>query len=335
MRPDGAPGQTRSGVTERPGPPSLVAVVVTHNRLAQLQITIARLLASPARELAAVVVVDNASTDGTWRWLTDQSGPRLVTRRCDRNIGGAGGFELGIGIAAERFDPDWLVVMDDDARPEPGALAAFHARPREASEAWAAAVYHPDGRICEINRPSRNPFWHRDAFLAAARRGRAGFHIADSAYASAAPTAIDAASFVGLFLSRRALALAGRPEGRLFIYGDDVLYTLGLRQAGGRIAFDPGLRFEHDYSTARLHGGALRPLWKVYYHHRNLLLVYRRAAGPALAPVLALILPKWLMAARRYASDRPAYLRLLRLAVADGLRGRLDRPHGEILRLAG
>lgn len=296
--------------------------------------TLARLLDSPAALLTHVVVVDNASTDGTADWLRGQADPRVTVHRSDRNLGGAGGFEAGMRLAARRFDPDWLVVMDDDARPAPGALAAFHAAPRQAGAAWAAAVYHPDGRICEINRPSRNPFWHAGVFAAAARRGRAGFHIPDAAYAAGAPTPIDAASFVGLFVSRAALTRAGFPDGRLFIYGDDVLYTLTLRRAGGRIAFDPGLRFEHDYTTARVHGAALHPLWKVYYHHRNLLLVYRRAAGPAFAPVLGLILPKWLAAARHYGARRPAYLRLLRMAVADGLRRRLDRPHAEVLRAA-
>jgi GT2 family glycosyltransferase len=323
-------------VTDPAGPARLVALVVTHDRLAQLRLTVDRLLRAPADRLAAVLVVDNASTDGTAAWLAGQSDPRLAVHRLAENAGGAGGFEAGLRLAAERFDPDWVLLMDDDARPAPGALAAFHAAPRGDAEAWAAAVYNPNGAICEINRPSRNPFWHRDAFFATARRGRAGFHLPDAAYRpGAAPAPIDAASFVGLFLSRRAMALAGWPDGRLFIYGDDVLYTLGLRRAGGRITFDPGLHFEHDYSTVRVHGSAMRPLWKVYYHHRNTLFVYRRAAGPAFAGVLALVVPKWLLAARGYGPDRATYLRLLRLALADGLRGRAARPHAEILRAAG
>ena len=43
----------------------VVAVVVTHQRLAQLQTTLSALLAQPAQALAAVLVVDNASDDGT------------------------------------------------------------------------------------------------------------------------------------------------------------------------------------------------------------------------------------------------------------------------------
>ncbi len=67
-------------VVEAPAPnvaPSsagrLVAVVVTHNRLDKLKDTLARLLESPLAELAALVVVDNASSDGTGDWLAGQT----------------------------------------------------------------------------------------------------------------------------------------------------------------------------------------------------------------------------------------------------------------------
>ena len=138
----------------------LVAVVVTHNRLDKLKATLARLLAQPRPLLQAVVVVDNVSTDGTGDWLAAQDDPRLVVQTTAGNIGGAGGFENGMKLAVQRFDPDWLVVMDDDARPEPDAFAAFHDLAPIQWDGIAAAVYFPDGQICEMNRPSRNPFWH-------------------------------------------------------------------------------------------------------------------------------------------------------------------------------
>ena len=145
-----------------PTPPQrVVAVVVTYNRLDKLQVTLARLLAEPAAHLAAVVVVDNASTDGTGPWLAEQTGdPRLTVLQSDTNQGGAGGFEWGMRHAVEQLSPDWVLVQDDDARPRPGALAAFHAMDKRLYDAVVAAVYFPSGEICEMNRPSRNPFWH-------------------------------------------------------------------------------------------------------------------------------------------------------------------------------
>uniref|UniRef100_UPI0039B8247F glycosyltransferase n=1 Tax=Albidovulum sp. TaxID=1872424 RepID=UPI0039B8247F len=234
----------------------LVAVVVTHNRADKLDITLERLLAGPIALLSAVIVVDNASSDATPDVVGRHGArsDRLVSHRSAVNLGGAGGFALGLRMAAERFAPDWVVVMDDDARPAPGALAAFHAATDGEWDAIAAAVYEPSGAICEMNRPSRNPFWSVRGFLTLVShilrgRGRDGFHIPRAAYGAARPLAIDAASFVGLFLSRRALDLAGYPDARLFIYGDDVLYTLALSEKGGRICFHPGIRFEHDFTT--------------------------------------------------------------------------------------
>lgn len=313
-------------------PARLVAVVVTFNRLEHLKLTLARLLETSEADLTKVLVVDNASSDGTGDWLAAQDDPRLVVHRSEINTGGAGGFETGMRQAVERFDPDWLVVMDDDARPEVDALARFHAGDRTAHDAWAAAVRHPDGRICDINRPSVNPFWNRAAFIRTALgNGREGFHLSEKDYQGTAQRAVDAASFVGLFVSRAAIKRVGFPDGRLFVYGDDVLYTLRLRAAGGRIAFDPGLRFEHDFSTIAVGQIRFHPLWKCYYHHRNLLIVYREAAGLLFWPALLIILPKWISKLRHYSGERWIFLKLLSLAVRDGLIRRTGVDHDAIL----
>ncbi|MEL7087111.1 MAG: glycosyltransferase [Planctomycetota bacterium] len=302
---------------------TLVAVVVTHNRLDALRVTVARLLEAAPAHLTRLVVLDNASTDGTGDWLAGLSDPRLDIRRSAENTGGAGGFEQGMRHAVAAHDPDWLVVMDDDARPDPRALAAFHGADRSGAEAWAAAVYHPDGRICDINRPSLNPFWRRDVLWRTLRtRQRNGFHLGPADYAADTPRSIDGTSFVGFFISRAGVARAGFPDGSLFIYGDDVLYTLGLVARGGRILFDPNLRFEHDFTTMTEGDVRFRPLWKCYYHYRNLLMVYRLCAGPwfvLAGPAAAL---KWLAKVHHYKGEHGVFVRLVLRAVRDGVLGR-------------
>ncbi|PQO22113.1 glycosyltransferase [Rhodobacteraceae bacterium WD3A24] len=316
----------------------VAAVVVTFNRLDKLSVTVGRLLDQPVDHL---VVVDNASTDGTQAWLDAIDDPRLYVIRTSENLGGAGGFECGLRATVERFDPDWCLVMDDDSRPAPAALERFRAlagsQHAEGWDAIAAAVYFPDGSICEMNRPARNPFWSMRHFLrTAAGKGRAGFHLPDSAYDESRLVPVDAASFVGLFLSRAAIARAGFPDGSLFIYGDDLIYTLELRRAGGKIAFAPELEFEHDSATYSVE----RPfrhqaVWKIYYNYRNALLAYRLAAGPVFFwPVLAVVTLRWLMRSSIYGSGRRAYLALFRLALVDALRGQRARPQGEIIALA-
>lgn len=311
----------------------LVAVVVTYNRLHQLQVTLERLLMAPEAELQAVVVVDNASDDGTGDWLGAQTDPRLHIHRHAENGGGAAGFDTGMRLAVERFDPDWILVMDDDARPQPGALQAFHALPDDKWDAIAAAVYFPNGEICEMNRPSRNPFWHWEEFWRTARGGRGGFHLRPDCYDGPA-VEIDVTSFVGFFISRQAVERIGYPDKRLFIYGDDGLYTLGLRKAGGRIGFEPGIRFDHDLTTFDGQRGRFKPMWKAYYYHRNLLMLYRMAAGWLFWPALAVIVPKWLSKRRDHPGDEAIFDRLIRKAIRDGLRRDVSATHREIVEMS-
>ncbi|EET48129.1 rb103 [Thalassobium sp. R2A62] len=324
MKQPRAQGMTKVDAQTKPAR-RLVAVVVTCNRLEKLQATIERLCGSQADALAAIVVVDNASTDGTQDWLTAQTDPRLDVILSCENTGGAGGFAMGMGRALQAHDPDWLVVMDDDGRPDIGALDVFHSLdPEEQNwDALAAAVYYPDGAICDMNRPSRNPFWHKGVFvrtvLCLGRRD--GFHIWPDQYQSSDPSEIDITSFVGFFVSAQAAREVALPDPDLFIYGDDGLYSLGLSKRGYRLVFHPAVRFEHDCST--FSAGTARvftPLWKAYYYHRNLLILYRQATGWAFWPLMVLILPKWILRGRFATGQRRAYFRFLSRAVRDGLR---------------
>ena len=311
-------------------PLRIAAIVVTHNRLAQLEHTIERLL---TEAIDLVVLVDNGSTDGTVERFSRVHDPRFHLITLPNNQGGAGGFEVGLRETVALFDPDWCVLMDDDARPEIGAIAQFRTMDLTGLGGVAAAVYTTDGSICDMNRPSVNPFWDRKAFVRTLLgRGRQGFHLNDSAYTAALPTPIDAASFVGLFLSRAAIKATGLPDGRLFIYGDDVLYTLAMRRAGHVLLFTPEIRFEHDFKTFAAQTRAFKPLWKSYYHHRNLLFVYHSAAGVLFWPALLIIIPKWISKVFYYDEDRGLYLKTLGLALMDAARVKLNRPHSEIVK---
>ncbi len=314
----------------------LVAVVVTHRRLAQLQVTLAALLVAPARDLAGVVVVDNASGDGTAAWLATQQDPRLTVLTLPENCGGAGGFEAGMRQAMASMAPDWIVVMDDDARPEPGALAAFQALDLSGYDGFAAAVRHPDGTLCEMNRPTFNPFWHKRILLKTLLGGgRGAFHLGEADFARPGIRPVDGASFVGFFVRATTITAEGYPDPALFLYGDDAIYTQGLTARGHRLGFDPAVRFEHDSGTYSRADPRIRPLWKAYYYHRNLLILYRQATGIFFGPVLCLYIPRWLLRLRHHRGERWRFLQLFGLALSDGLRRRTGRPHDEILTRAG
>ncbi|MFM9269517.1 glycosyltransferase [Halomonas elongata] len=321
--------------TPMPPPASsrLVAVIVSFNRCEHLKQGIAAVLDEP---VAGLVVVDNGSTDGSREWLASLDEPRLEVVTTERNLGGAGGFELGFEVALKTFQADWLVCFDDDARPAPGALRAFMEQDLEGVDGAAAAVYYPDGSICEMNRPSWNPFWHgrllwRTLLGTLTGRAREGFHLADRHYAEGKPLEIDSSSFVGCFIRAEAVERIGLPRGELFIYGDDVIYTLSLRKSGGRHVFLPSVYFVHDCSTFQGEVVRYSPLWKAYYTYRNGLVMYRIAAGgwfPLVVPVKML---GWLWAARHYPQKR-RYLRLCGEAFRDGLRRHPGCSHDDLTR---
>lgn len=94
------------------------------------------------------------------------------------------------------------------------------------------------------------------------------------------------------------------------------------------------LRFEHDSSTYTTLDPRIRPLWKVYYYHRNLLILYRLASGVFFLPVAALYVPRWIARVRHHGGERRLFLALLFRAIRDGLLRRTDLPHDDLLALA-
>lgn len=313
-----------------------VAVIVTYNRIEKLKICLEKTLQNA---FYRIIVIDNNSSDGTSEWLDEHADPRLIVLHSDRNLGGAGGFEMGFRYAAEQLcGADWLVCFDDDAYPDQALVARFEAMDvPESVGGIAGAVYLPDGKVSEMNRPSVNPFWHLKEFLLTPFRGRYGFHIADNEYLTEETRDIDASSFVGFFL-RLELVRSGRiglPRAELFIYADDIIYVLEMRKAGIRHWFAPGLVFHHDCQTLVNQQDVYHPLWRVYYTFRNRLEMYRIASGMLYPLILLIKIPRFFMAVRHYEKgERAQFLRITKRAVLDGVSRNYSMSHDEVVQLS-
>jgi O-antigen biosynthesis protein len=92
----------------------LSIVILCHNHLDVTQRCLQSIRDNTLRVPYEVVVLDNASTDGTWEWLQAQADVRAI--RSEENLGVGGGRNY----AAEHATGDLLLFLDNDMVLFPG-----------------------------------------------------------------------------------------------------------------------------------------------------------------------------------------------------------------------
>lgn len=198
--------------------PRVVAVVVAYNRRDLLLEALSALMAQ-TRPVDAVVVVDNASDDGSSDAAREHPrSPEVLS--LPRNTGGAGGFAVGLAHAVESERADLIWLMDDDTVPTRTALAALlDARAAYLGEVTllgSRAVWR-DGRDHPMNVPRRRPF-------------ATAAEIAAAATAGAMP--VRSSSFVSMLVDAAAVRRLGLPVADYFIWNDDFEYSSRLLRRG-------------------------------------------------------------------------------------------------------
>lgn len=250
-------------VTDRPE--SVAVVVVTYNRADLLTGMLAGLTAQ-TRPPDVVYVVDNASTDHTGEVLEQHTADLpLTVLRPERNLGGAGGFHLGLRQAyADGHHRVWL--MDDDVVPAADCLAVLleHGGPclMAVREDLTGALVEKAATRFDL----RNPL--------AMRPKRASVETTYGARASMpSEVPIEVVAFEGFLVAREVVRAIGLPDPSYFIFYDDVDYALRARRAGFPIVAvrDAVLVRQLDFSQQHDLAG-----WKGFYMYRNLFVVHFR-----------------------------------------------------------
>ena len=224
---------------------NIAAVVVTFNRLDFLRRNLYMLL-NQSRVPDSIIVVDNASSDGTGEFLDEfaKTHSDVKVLHLKENVGGSGGFAEGLKYAVNS-GADWVWMMDDDAFPYKDALKNLEIEMQKASKKvgvlWSRITDRTDAKPLNAVVP------------------------------------VLSGTFVGFAVRREVVEQVGLPDASFFIYADDYDYSVRIRKAGfGIYRVNSSLILHKDWSQ-RKHIFKFPfvkphvPAWKTYYLVRNTL----------------------------------------------------------------
>jgi rhamnopyranosyl-N-acetylglucosaminyl-diphospho-decaprenol beta-1,3/1,4-galactofuranosyltransferase len=290
----------------------VVAVVVTHRRPQLLAESLA-VLAAQTRPLDSVVVVDNAADPETAAVVAaaDVATTYLASHR---NLGGAGGFALGM-LTALTQGAAWVWCADDDGRPADEKVLAT---------LLACATEHDLAEVSPAVVDKADP--ERLAFPL--RRGlRWRRRMSDFAGVDLLPGY--ASLFNGALFRADAIDAVGVPDYRLFLRGDETEVHRRLVRSGLRFGTCMQAAYLHPEGTEEflpILGGRLSAQYpadatKRFFTYRNRGYLMAQPGMRWLFP-LELVRFSWFFLGRRDLEGLRTWLGLLR----QGRRERFTRP---------
>lgn len=241
-------------------------VVVTFNRLNKLKYAL-EAFEKQTYFPSYLMVVDNASTDGTGEYLEDWKNEKssyekyVITMKT--NSGGSGGFYTGLKEGLN-FDADWIWVSDDDAFPCQDALEQAHRYLTSNKENLTSL-----SAICgQVINHGKVDIAHRKIY------GRKGIKITEQFVEEQEyqkpEFECNAFTYVGTIMNKEKLIKAGLPNKDFFIWWDDLEHGLRMSRIG-KIICVPAIKIHHDVDE-----GVDFVNWKLYYGYRNMTATYRR-----------------------------------------------------------
>lgn len=247
-------------------PDALAIVVVSHESADHIRELLGVLLdqLEPEDEL---VVVDNASSDGTAR-VARRAGDRVRVIETGANLGFGGGCHAG----ARQTTAPLLLFINPDSHPQEGFLEHMRTAAAEwpAWGAWQAAVLMPGERI--------NTDGGVVHYLGIGWAGDCG---APLARLPSAPSEVAFASGAAFVVRRSAWESTGGFDASYFLYHEDLDLGLRLWLANLPVGVVPNARVLHDYEFDK---GTAKWFWLERNRWRTVLSVYP-------APLLALLAP--------------------------------------------
>ncbi|MDE6012884.1 MAG: glycosyltransferase family 2 protein [Prevotella sp.] len=210
-----------------------------------------------------VIVVDNASRENEAEEI-ERRYPAVRVVRSDKNLGFAGGNNLGIKIARGKYI---FLINNDTLLKEDGHIDALIRR-LESSDKIGAVC--PKIRFAWGTHPIQFAGYTPLSAITLRNRG-IGYGEEDCGqYDTAHPTPY--AHGAAMMLKREAINKAGLMPECYFLYYEELDWSMMLTRAGYDIWYEPACTIYHKESQAT---GQNSPL-KIYYNTRNRLLFAQR-----------------------------------------------------------
>ncbi len=265
----------------------LSVVIVNYNTRDRLQSCLNGLIPETLGLESEILVVDNASTDGSVRMVRELFS-RVLLIANSTNVG----FARANNLALRRATGRDVLLLNPDAEVQPGAVQALRLALDSLPQAVGVGpkVLRPDGhldRACRRSFPSPGVALARLAGLSRLFPRHRWFGRYNRSYDDPErPGEIDAGTAAAMCFRRDALAAIGFFDEDFFMYGEDLDLCYRLKARGGRIYYVPqAVVLHYKGESSRQQPRAMlrefhRAMWLFYRKH------YARGWGAALIPAV-------------------------------------------------
>lgn len=247
---------------------SLTAVTVTFNSADVLPDFLASVAAQ--RGNWSLIIVDNASTDGTRELLAGLDDPRIRVILSDRNGGFAAGTNIGIRAALAAAATS-VLLLNNDTVFGPDLFEQMERR----LTAYGADAISP---VIVFDHDPK-AIWFAGGHLKWIR----GVKVIHDRYEQDVDTA-GTQPFKTLFcpaccmlFSRAALERVGLLDEDFFVYWEDAEHSLRMEAAGMVTMVDPDMRVRHKASALT---GGMNSEFSTFQQSKNRVILLRKAATP-------------------------------------------------------
>jgi GT2 family glycosyltransferase len=267
-----------------------------------------------------ILVVDNASTDGTEEMIKEKFSEKVNYVRLAENVGGSGGFNVGMRLGCEHGH-DWIWCIDSDALPSEQTLEDL------------LRAESMSGSVVAKTSLFRDPVSYQQAslegYLWYFRSRKEKAHLADNLSRRGVASA-DFGTLCCLLVRADALKKVGFVNPDFFIYGDEALLSIRLKRLGEILVVRTTVLHHFGQGGRSSRHGRSRVLredyWRIYYHFRNYIVVEREAFGFSRAFTRSV----WrygrsLLGILLFDDSRGYRVGILSKALCDGVRNRLGK----------